>query len=316
MIAVTGALGFIGNNLLRRLLERGVDVLAVDEPEPVAARRHLDDLPSVRVVDRQTFADWIDADSPELAGLTAVLHQGACSSTTETRQDYLDTVNVGDTLRIIRYCQRRELPLVYASSAAVYGAKTGFREDPACEGPINLYAESKKRVDDWVRAELLPTPAAPIVGLRYFNVYGPRESHKGAMASVAYKMHGQLRRTDEVTLFGASHGYGDGGQSRDFVYVDDVVSAALWFLDHPEISGIFNVGTGRAEPFNAIAQAVLAQAGRGSLRYVPFPDSLRDQYQAWTEADLTQLRAAGYPGAFRPVAEGVRAYMDWLDRVE
>jgi len=313
MIAVTGAMGFIGSNLTRALVERGEAVLAVDLAGPSQARRHLEAVPGVQCMDREQFKHLLDSAHPDLDGLTAIFHQGACTDTTEQRQAWLDEVNTADSLRVIRYGQARGIPVIYASSAAVYGDRQGFRETPDCEHPINLYADSKQQVDTIVRAEILPAPRAPIVGLRYFNVYGPREDHKGAMASVAYKMHLQLRDSDEVTLFSGSHGFGDGEQSRDFVYVDDVVDVNLWFLDHPEHSGIFNVGTGRAEPFNAIATAVLAHAGRGTLRYIPFPDSLRAQYQAWTQADLTRLRAVGVDTPMRTVAEGVDAYLAWLD---
>ncbi len=312
MIAVTGALGFIGSNLVHALVGRGCEVLAVDLPEALG-RPYLDGLDGVRVVTRDRFHRWLDEADPAVTGLEAIFHQGACSDTTETRAEVLDALNTRDTWRIVQFAQQRRIPLIYASSAAVYGPLTGWREAPEYERPLNLYAVSKKRIDDRVRAEI-PAPTAQLVGLRYFNVYGPREDHKGRMASVAHKMWHQLQASGEVTLFGPSHGYAAGEQRRDFVYVGDVVAVNLWFLDHPEVSGIFNVGTGRAEPFNAVARAVLDHAGRGTLRYIPFPDDLRDQYQAFTQADLSRLRAAGCELTFLPVADGVRATLDQLAR--
>jgi len=309
MIVVTGGMGFIGSNIAGAFLAAGRRVLVVDHAlQPL---RYLRNAPDLEVMDSATFRAGLQGQKA-LPEISAVYHQGACSDTTETDWSYLEKNNLGDSILVAQYCQQRQIPLIYASSAAVYGDRLGFREETACENPINLYAQSKTRFDDWVRKEVLPSPSAPIVGLRYFNVYGPREDHKGHMASVAYKMYLQLQNSGEISLFSGSHGYADGEQSRDFIYVDDVVAVNQWFLDQ-SISGIFNVGTGRAEPFNAIARAVLKHSGRGQLRYVPFPETLRAQYQAFTQADLTRLRAAGYTGAFRDVADGVAAYLQWLD---
>ena len=309
MIVVTGGMGFIGSNIAAAFLYEGRRVLVVDHA--VQPLRYLKNVAGLEVMDAATFRAGLEGQRA-LPEISAVFHQGACSDTTETDWSYLEKNNLGDSILAAQFCQGRQIPLIYASSAAVYGDRQGFREEAVCENPINLYAESKKRFDDWVRKEVLPAPNAPIVGLRYFNVYGPRENHKGKMASVAYKMSLQLQASGEISLFSGSHGYADGEQSRDFIYVDDVVAVNRWFLSQ-SISGIFNVGTGRAEPFNAIARAVLQHSGRGRLVYIPFPESLRAQYQAFTQADLTQLRAAGYTGSFRDVAQGVSDYLQWLD---
>jgi ADP-L-glycero-D-manno-heptose 6-epimerase len=317
MIVVTGATGFIGSNLVRALVERGhTDLLIVDNVAPDTALRHLADLSLPNRVDKDRFLEMVKGDEDALKPVEFVYHQGACTDTTERDREFMMATNLHYSQAVARFCQRHALPLVYASSASVYGVGTDAREEPECEAPINEYAESKKLFDDWVRSEILPGPEAPIVGLRYFNVYGPRESHKGAMSSVAYKMHGQLRELGRVKLFEGSHGFGDGEQQRDFVHVDDVVAVNLFFLDHHGQSGIFNCGTGLAAPFNAVAQAVIDHAGRGEIEYIPFPDELRDRYQAWTQADLTRLRAAGYDSSFAPVAEGVPRYMAWLDEHE
>ena len=308
MIAVTGGLGFIGSNLVRALIRRGHSVFVVDEIGS-GPLRYLEDL-DVEAMDKLVFRARLDKGGP-LPQFKAVFHQGACTDTMETDWEYLVENNLGDSYRVARYCQEQRIPLIYASSAAIYGDIQGFREEEACEHPINLYAESKTLFDNWVRKHILSDPSAPIVGLRYFNVYGPREDHKGNMASVAYKMHLQQEESGEISLFSGSHGFADGEQCRDFVYVDDVVDVNLWFLER-SVSGIFNVGTGRAEPFNAIAAAVLAHGG-GRLRYIPFPKELKAQYQAWTQADLTRLRSAGYEWTFCSVAEGVGKYLRWLD---
>jgi ADP-L-glycero-D-manno-heptose 6-epimerase len=223
-------------------------------------------------------------------------------------------------------CQAQGVRLLYASSAATYGGSASFREEPEFEQPLNVYGYSKLLFDNVVR-RMLPGATTQVAGFRYFNVYGPREQHKARMASVAFHQFHQFRESGKVRLFGEYRGYAAGEQRRDFVHVDDVVAVNLWFLEHPEASGIFNLGTGRAQPFNDVAlasvNAARAQRGeaalplpelvkQGLVEYIPFPDALVGKYQCFTQADLTRLRAAGCRHEFVDVAAGVRRYVDWL----
>uniref|UniRef100_UPI003340AB03 ADP-glyceromanno-heptose 6-epimerase n=1 Tax=Castellaniella defragrans TaxID=75697 RepID=UPI003340AB03 len=325
MIIVTGAAGFIGSNLVRGLNQRGIDdILVVDDLRDGDKFLNMVDLRISDYLHKDEFRQLVR--SGELPRPEAVLHQGACSDTTERDGHYMMDNNYRVTLELFEYCQAREVPLLYASSAAVYGAGPRYVEDPAFEAPLNVYGYSKLLFDQVLRRRA-DNLTAPVVGLRYFNVYGPSEQHKGRMASVAFHNMNQYVAEGHVRLFGGWDGYPDGGQQRDFIYVDDVVKVNLFFLDHPEISGIFNCGTGRAQPFNDVAQTVVNTlrvhegrlalpleelVARQSLRYVPFPDDLKGRYQSHTQADLTQLRAAGYEGAFCDVQTGVSAYVQRL----
>jgi ADP-L-glycero-D-manno-heptose 6-epimerase len=219
--------------------------------------------------------------------------------------------NFDASKRVARACVRRRLPLVYASSAAVYGAGAGAAEDARAEQPLNPYAWSKLLFDRWVERSGLAREI-PVAGLRYFNVYGPRESHKGKMASLALQLHRQVVEGGVARLFAGSHGVGDGEQRRDFVHVADVADVVLFFLDHPEHRGLFNVGTGEARSFLDLARAVVAWHGRGAVEFVPFPEALRGRYQPFTRADTRRLRSVGYDRAFRPIEAGVREYLAWL----
>jgi ADP-L-glycero-D-manno-heptose 6-epimerase len=235
---------------------------------------------------------------------------------------YMMENNYAYSRRLLDWCQEEEIPLLYASSASVYGSGPNYREERECERPLNVYGYSKFLFDQVVRLRL-PEASAQIVGLRYFNVYGPNEQHKGRMASVALHAYHQLKSEGKVKLFVGSDGYRDGEQRRDFIYVDDVVAVNLWFLERREVSGIFNCGTGRAQTFNRLAVAVINAVNdtqdtlhdvvaRGLIQYVPFPEKLVGKYQSFTEADLTKLRSAGYPGEFMTVEQGVAAYMKEL----
>jgi ADP-L-glycero-D-manno-heptose 6-epimerase len=230
------------------------------------------------------------------------------------------------TRELFEYCQTQKIPLVYASSAAVYGAGPVYAENPVHESPLNVYGYSKYLFDQVLRRHL-DALAAPVVGLRYFNVYGPNEQHKGRMASVAFHNMNQFRQEGHVRLFGGWDGYADGGQLRDFVFIDDVVDVNLYFLDHPGKSGIFNCGTGRAQPFNDVARTVVntlraserkpelslqEMVEQQLIRYIDFPDDLKGRYQSHTQADLTQLHAAGYAQPFRDVGDGVASYVRTL----
>jgi len=324
---VTGAAGFIGANIVKALNERGVDrIIAVDNLTRADKFRNLVDCEIADYLDKGEFLELLHAGQFD-GDVEAVFHEGACSDTMETDGRYMMENNYRYSLALLDWCLEQEVPFLYASSAATYGASTVFREERQYEGPLNVYGYSKFLFDQIVRKRL-PEASSQIAGFRYFNVYGPRENHKGRMASVAWHHFHQFRETGKVRLFEGSHGYGPGEQQRDFVYVGDVAAVNLWFLDHPEKSGIFNLGTGRAQSFNDVAVASVngarelkgesdltrdAMVAEGLIEYVAFPDALKGKYQAFTQADLTKLRATGYDGDFATVEEGVRRYVAWLD---
>jgi len=323
-IVVTGAAGFIGSNLVKALNERGVrDIIAVDNLEKAAKFRNIVDCQITDYVDKSDFRDRLAAG--HFGRIEAILHQGACSDTMETNGRYMMENNYRYSVDLLDWCQQGRIPFLYASSAAVYGMGPAFREDPASEGPLNVYGYSKLLFDQVVRQRQAGFQA-PVTGLRYFNVYGPREAHKGRMASVAFHHFQQFRAEGKVRLFEGSHGYANGAQRRDFIHVDDVVRVNLHFLDRP-VSGVFNCGTGRAQPFNDIALAVVNTMGarsgaapltlpqaveRGLIEYVAFPDALKGKYQAYTQADSAALRAAGYAEPCQTVEEGTSRYVAWL----
>ncbi len=322
MIIVTGAAGFIGSNLVRGLNRRGIhDIIAVDDLTQGDKFLNLVDCKIADYMHHEDVREWLRAG--KLPRLRAVLHQGACSDTTERNGRYMMDNNYRVTLEWFEYCQAQRVPFLYASSAAVYGASTVYVEDPANEGPLNVYGYSKLLFDQVLRTRL-DRLTAQVVGLRYFNVYGPHEQHKGRMASVAFHNMNQFLAEGHVRLFAGWDGYPDGGQSRDFISVQDVVDANLHFLDHPQISGIFNCGTGRAQPFNDVAAAVVnslrAEKGEaalpletlvseGLIRYIPFPDDLKGRYQSFTQANVDNLRAAGFTAPMRDVQTGVSEYV-------
>ena len=321
-LIVTGAAGFIGSNLVRALNERGVtDIVAVDNLSRAEKVANLADLEIADFIDKQDFIAMLRGG---LEGeFDAVLHQGACSDTMESDGRYMMENNYRYSLDLLDWCQERAIPFIYASSASVYGAGRVFRELREHEGPLNVYGYSKFLFDQVVRRRL-EGRTAQVAGFRYFNVYGPRESHKGRMASVAFHFFNQYLESGRVRLFEGSGGYGPGEQIRDFVSVEDVVRVNLFFLDHPQASGIFNVGTGRAQSFNDVACATInaIRAARGepaatleelkraaAIEYVPFPPQLVGKYQSYTEADIGALRSAGYTQPMQPVEEGVGRYV-------
>jgi len=311
MIIVTGAAGFIGCNLVRGLNRLGeTDIVAVDDLTDGHKTANLVDCEISEYWDKDLLQERLNKGlgfKPD-----CVFHQGACSVTTEWDGRYMMDTNYRYSVELLDYCLEEKIPLIYASSAAVYGASRTFSESPDYERPLNVYGYSKLLFDQYVRRKL-EAAASQIVGLRYFNVYGPGEAHKGGMASVAYHLDQQLRSDGETRLFGESDGYEPGEQRRDFIYVDDVVKVNLWFFQRPESSGIFNVGTGRAETFNRLADAVIEWHGKGTKRYIPFPPGLQDAYQSFTEADISRLRSAGYEDTFLDVRAGVKSYLDTLD---
>lgn len=312
MIIVTGGAGFIGSNLIKGLNERGrTDILVVDCLQEGDKFRNLVDCDILDYWDKNLFIDEVRRKREFSKGPEIVFHQGACTDTTEGDGQYVMRNNFEYSKILFNYCVEREIPFIYASSAAVYGLGPIFREGRRFEKPLNIYGYSKFLFDQYVRRDL-PHVRSQVVGVRYFNVYGPREHHKREMASVAYQFHRQLGSGSRVRLFEGNDGYENGEQRRDFVYVDDVVKVNLWFAEHPHCSGIFNVGTGRSQSFNDLARAVINWRGLGEIEYIPFPEHLQGHYQSLTEADVSELRNAGYEEEFLGVEEGVPKYMEWL----
>jgi len=311
MIIVTGGAGFIGSNLVQGLNARGItDILVVDDLTDGRKCLNLSDAHIRDYLDKDDFLARIQAGE-DFGPVEAIFHQGACSATTEWDGRFVMNVNYQYSKALLHWCLERQVPFYYASSASVYGEGPVFVEAREHEHPLNAYAFSKFQFDVYLRG-LQAQIASPVVGLRYFNVYGPREQHKGGMASVAFHLNNQLRDGDSVRLFEGCDGYGPGEQRRDFIHVDDVVAVNLWLLDNPQVSGIYNCGTGRAQSFNDVARAVLKFHGRGRLDYIPFPEQLKGRYQSFTEADMGALRAAGYDAPFLSVEEGVARYLAWL----
>ncbi len=313
MIIVTGGAGFIGSNLVQGLNARGItDLLVVDDLTDGKKCLNLSDAHLDDYMDKDDFLARVQAGQ-DFGPIEAVFHQGACSATTEWNGRYVMQVNYDYTKALLQWTTANKIPFYYASSASVYGNGLVFKEARENEHPLNAYAFSKFQFDVHFRKRISGTQS-PVVGLRYFNVYGPREQHKGSMASVAWHMQQQLKAGDRVRLFEGCDGYGPGEQLRDFIHVDDVVAVNLWLLDHPEVSGIFNCGTGRAQTFNDVAHAVISQHQRGQIDYIAFPEHLKGRYQSYTQADMTALRAAGYDAPFLSVEQGVSSYMDWLSK--
>ena len=325
-IVVTGAAGFIGSNIVKALNARGgYEVLAVDDLKQGDKFVNLVDCDIADYLDQDVFLHELGNGAFDGA-IAAVSHQGACSDTTETDGRYMMQNNYQYSRDLLQYCIEEEIPCIYASSAAVYGAGPQFREDRACEAPLNVYGYSKFLFDQYVRRNLAER-TAQVVGLRYFNVYGEREQHKARMASVAFHFFNQYRGTGKVRLFEGSGGYGNGEQRRDFVSVEDCVKVNLYFLDDPGRSGIFNVGTGAAQSFHDVAVATVnacrrarneapltltAMRERGVIQYIPFPEDLRGRYQSYTQADVSALRATGYDAPFLTVEQGVPRYIQKL----
>jgi ADP-L-glycero-D-manno-heptose 6-epimerase len=323
---VTGAAGFIGSNLVKALNLRGEhNIIAVDNLKRSDKFKNLVDCEIADFLDKEEFRKKIQEGFFD--GLvTAVLHQGACSDTMESDGHYMMDNNYQYSLELLNYCQSEEVPFLYASSASVYGSGSVFKESREFESPLNVYAYSKFLFDQIMRRRWHKR-GAQVVGLRYFNVYGPREQHKGRMASVAFHFFNQYREQGRVKLFEGCDGYANGCQLRDFVSIEDVVNVNMYFLDHPDKSGIFNLGTGQAQSFNDVAAATINTLRRAEgksilslaelqqqelISYIPFPEALRGKYQSYTQADIGALRSAGYAAPFLNVEQGVTRYVEQM----
>lgn len=314
MIVVTGAAGFIGSNIIKALNERGrSDIIAVDDLQDGHKFQNMSDCQLADYLDKDDFLTKIQKGDQSFArNIEVIFHQGACSKTTEWDGRFMMKNNYDYSKVLLHFCLEHEVPFLYASSAAVYGANKVFKENPEYEQPLNVYGYSKLLFDQYVRRLLAQGVRSQVAGFRYFNVYGPREQHKGSMASVAFHHYQQVQNSGRVKLFVGNDGYGDGEQQRDFVFVADVVAVNLWFFDHTEKSGIFNLGSGLAQSFNDIANAVIAWHGGGHIEYIPFPEQLKGCYQSFTQADISLLRAVGYGASFKTVEQGVKQYLDVL----
>jgi ADP-L-glycero-D-manno-heptose 6-epimerase len=304
MYLVTGGAGFVGSHLVRALNDRGDgDVLVVDDLTRGEKFANLRDCTIADYMDKQELRAALARGALD-GTITAVLHQGACTNTLERDGRYLMDNNFTFSKELLRFALEQEVPFVYASSAAVYGPNPASREVAENERPLNAYAFSKLVFDQHVR-RALASARSTVVGLRYFNVYGPREVQKGRMASMVHQLWRQLAETGRARLFEGSDGWGDGEQRRDFVCVDDVVRVNLFFADGPPRRGVLNVGSGRSRSFNEVARTIIGLRGEGEVEYVPFDEGVRGRYQSFTEADLTALRAAGYVAPFTPLEEGI-----------
>ena len=312
MIVITGGAGFIGSNLASEL-NKDFELLIVDELD-----KQTDKLTNISQIQYMDCVDKI----PFLASLTnngkqysksieMIFHLGACSKTTEKDRNYVMETNFEYSKKILHFCVNNNIPLIYASSASVYGSGQVFKEDPSNESSLNYYAESKLLFDNYYRDNITKIKSQ-VSGLRYFNVYGPRESHKQGMFSVMYNFFSQLNKSNQIQLFKGSHGYDDGEQRRDFIHVDDTVKVKKWLMQN-KVSGIFNVGTGKCRSFNDVANIVISVLKRGHVEYIDFPDGLEEQYQAFTEADMEKLLKSGYNHGFLSLEEGVEKYIRWLE---
>ena len=313
MIVVTGGSGFIGTNLVRSLLKLNHKVLVIEELDRNSHKfKNIDALDIVDCIGHNVFIRDLLNDKYKNK-IEYIFHLGACSKTTEPDREYIMDVNLNYSKILFEYAANNNIKMVYASSASVYGSGSIFREDQANESSLNHYSESKLLFDNYVR-ENLDKVDSQIVGIRYFNVYGPYEQHKEVMSSVIFHFYNQIKDTGKLKLFRGSHGYSDGEQRRDFVYVKDTIDIKIWFMQN-NISGIFNVATGKSRSFNDVANSVLDFFGSGFIEYIDFPYGLEEQYQAFTEADLTNLRNAGYKGLSTELEDGIKSYLSFLSEV-
>ena len=320
LILVTGGAGFIGSNIVLDLAQRGARVVVCDLMRSGEKWRNLAAAPLHDLVRPEALFDWLARHRGRLA---AIVHMGAISSTTEIDIDRIVAANIRLTLDLWEWCAQNRVRLVYASSAATYGdGAAGFEDDArpaalAALRPLNLYGWTKHAFDQEVARRLAAGKPRPPqwVGLKFFNVYGPNEYHKGPMISVVKVKHDELKAGLAPRLFRSDRpGLADGAQARDFIWVGDVVDVMLWLMDTPAVNGLFNLGTGRARSYLDLAHAVCDAAGAPRrVEFIDMPDKLRGQYQSFTEAGMGRLRGAGYAGQFTPLEEGIRRYVqDYL----
>ncbi len=314
MIIVTGGAGFIGSNIVRELNVRGrTDILIVDDLKRDEKYKNLIGLHFIDYQHKDDFLKTFTHSDFFGLDIDGIFHEGACSDTMEYDVNYMMRENYEYSKELLKFCVNRQVPFIYASSASTYGGgKNGFREEDACEDALNPYAFSKLAFDRYVR-QFLTDARSKVIGLKYFNVYGPQEHHKGKMASIVYQLYKRLRAGGRARLFKGTDGYGDGEQKRDFVYVKDVVKVNLWCLENDIPNGVYNCGTGKAHTFNEVARAIINAIGTGKIDYCDFPAELIGKYQNFTEADMTKLQNAGYRGGFTPLDTAVREYCKFLD---
>ena len=315
MKIVTGGAGFIGSNIVKRLNERGIDdILVVDDLTDGRKCKNLQGLSFYDYMDCKDFDEQIEQDVFDCGWIDVVFHEGACSDTMEYDGRYMMKNNYEGSKNLFHYCTERRIPFIYASSASTYGGGAhGFRESRECEEALNPYAYSKLQFDRYVQRHL-PHIDSQVVGLRYFNVFGPQENHKDRMASLVFQKYYELQEKGYITLFEGIDGYGNGEQIRDFIYVQDVVNVNFFFWEHPELSGIYNCGTGVGHTFNEFMQAVIEYCGKGKIEYVPFPEVLKGKYQNYTQADTTKLLEAGYDQGFSLLKDAVAEYCEILEK--
>ena len=315
MIIVTGGAGFIGSNLVHGLNKMGCNnILVVDDLTDGTKFKNIVDCKILDYQDKEEFLTRIKREDSFGEKIEAIFHQGACSDTTQWNGVYMMHNNYDYSKALLHYCLDKNIPFIYASSAAVYGSGKNFQERSENEQPLNVYGYTKLLFDQYVQ-RFLPNSKSQIVGLRYFNVYGPREQHKGKMASVIWHFNQQIIRDGKIKLFSGSDGYADGEQLRDFVFVEDIVNVNLWFWQKHGCSGIYNVGTGKAESFNAMGRQILTHHGRGNIEYIPFPEQLVGYYQSFTQADLSALRGIGCDVSFRDIKSGVKDYLRTIEGI-
>lgn len=308
-VIVTGGAGFIGSCVVRSLNDTGItDIVIVDDIAHTEKWINLVNKTYDEYVHKDDFIKRLDS----YRDIDAIIHMGACSSTTETDFDYLWLNNVEYSKKLWRFSMEQGAQFIYASSAATYGdGSNGFNDEACIETlrPLNGYGYSKQVFDLWVKKQ--PISSSQCAGLKFFNVYGPNESSKGSMASMVYHGFNQIKSDREIRLFRSCNpDYEDGGQLRDFVYVKDVCSVIMWLLENPCVSGLFNVGTGRARSFRELAEATFAALGlEPNIRYIDMPEHLRGRYQYYTQAEIDKLRSAGYDKPFMDIKEGAKDYV-------